>query len=240
MAHNLKPADFVRFHRTFRRGAARGAVVRQKAALRGVAAEYGLKMVTLQDARVSTGATDNDGSAWFHSATARLFADLGSFPLSISVHAGESDIVTWPADLGLETETHLAQYSALTPETPNGSYQLVSSALILTGEEEMIPELVEFLNAPITDLPSFFDRYGLGWQGVQRIMTCIEHYNKQGYNADKKIIYIGDLIRFSERELLKIRNFGHKSFNLIKDLLKTISDDTIKVGNPLLSWRRPG
>ena len=52
---------------------------------------------------------------------------------------------------------------------------------------------------------------------------------------NKGIVFVGDLISYSEKELLNSKNFGRKSFNEIKPFLEK---NSLSLGTPLAGWSR--
>lgn len=78
------------------------------------------------------------------------------------------------------------------------------------------------LNRPISDL-----------ELSRRAYNCLFYYRS---SDNTEIRYIGDLVQFSEAQLLRVKNFGRKSHKEVKEVLREMG---LRLGMQLVGWVRP-
>lgn len=81
----------------------------------------------------------------------------------------------------------------------------------------------ENLNRPISHL-----------ELSKRAYNCLFYYRSSHENTE--IRYIGDLVQFSEAQLLRVKNFGRKSLKEVKEVLREMG---LRLGMQLVGWVRP-
>lgn len=74
---------------------------------------------------------------------------------------------------------------------------------------------------------------------ISELRLSVRAYNSLFYyrsSDNTEIRYIGDLVQFSEAQLLKVKNFGRKSLKNVKEVL---SEMGLRLGMQLVGWVRP-
>ncbi len=184
--------------------------------------EQGVGYQTVASRRINATATESV-------STGIISLDAGFSPVTRVMFNVESARVEQQTDLDkliLEVETN----GVISPEdaVKSASRLLIEQLLVFAGLEHM-PEV----NAPVTKLvkvkedlevdPMFLELVD-NLELTVRSANCLKHLD---------INYLGDLIQFSENELLRTPNLGRKSLTEIKELLDARG---LRLGMPIENW----
>lgn len=183
--------------------------------------EQGVGYQTVASRRVNTGTESV--------STGIISLDAGFSPVTRVMFNVESARVEQQTDLDkliLEVETN----GVISPEdaVKSASKLLIEQLLVFAGLEHM-PEV----NVPVTKLvktkeepevdPMFLELVD-NLELTVRSANCLKHLD---------INYLGDLIQFSENELLRTPNLGRKSLTEIKELLDARG---LRLGMTIENW----